>query len=65
MWLSQFDLNKVYTNGGRQRAENDFRNRIAGILQNVADNGFNTVIVQVRPNADSFYPRISTHQVPT
>ena len=56
MWLSQFDLNKVYTNGGRQRAEDDFRNRIAGILQNVADNGFNTVIVQVRPNADSFYP---------
>ncbi len=56
MWLSQFDLNKVYTNGGRQRAEDDFRTRIAGILQNVADNGFNTVIVQVRPNADSFYP---------
>ena len=33
MWLSQFDLNKVYTNGGCQRAEDDFRNRIAGILQ--------------------------------
>lgn len=56
MWLSQFDLNAVYTSGGKQREENDFRTRIGDILQNVVDNGFNTVFLQVRPNADSFYP---------
>lgn len=56
MWLSQFDLNQVYTNGGKQREESDFRTRIGDILQNVVDNGFNTVFLQVRPNADSFYP---------
>ena len=56
MWLSQFDLNEVYTSHGRQRAESDYRERIDGILANVVANGFNTIIVQVRPNADSFYP---------
>ena len=28
MWLSQFDLNKVYTNGGRQRAQPTFSSEI-------------------------------------
>ena len=56
MWLSQFDLTDVYTDSGHQRNAEDFSIRIEGILQNVANSGFNTVIVQVRPNADSFYP---------
>lgn len=56
MWLSQFDLTSIYTNGGSQRAEGDFRARIRAILQNLVDDGFNTVFLQVRPNADSFYP---------
>ncbi len=57
MWLSQFDLQSVYTNGGKiQRDENDFRTLISTILNHVKANGFNTVIVQVRPNADSMYP---------
>lgn len=56
MWLSQFDLTSVYKNGSTQRAEDDFRARIHTILQNVVNNGFNTVFLQVRPNADSFYP---------
>ncbi len=55
MWLSQFDLNKVYGDGS-QRSEADFKKRIEGILKNVAEIGINTVIVQVRPNADSMYP---------
>ncbi len=56
MWLSQFDLQSVYTNKGEQRSESDFKSRIKTVLSNVKLNGFNTVIVQVRPYADSFYP---------
>ncbi len=55
MWLSQFDLNKVYGDAS-QRSEADFKARIKKIMENVAGIGINTVIVQVRPNADSMYP---------
>ncbi|MBQ9781175.1 MAG: family 10 glycosylhydrolase [Clostridia bacterium] len=56
MWLSQFDLQGVYTNGGKQRDEADYTKRIGEILDNVVELGFNTVIVQMRPYADSMYP---------
>ncbi len=56
MWLSQYDLNNVYSTDGSQRPETAFTVYIKKILQNVKDNGLNTVIVQVRPNADSMYP---------
>lgn len=55
MWLSQYDLLPVYTDRGEQRNESDFRERIKGILANVRALGINTVFVQVRPFADSFY----------
>ncbi len=56
MWLSQYDLNSVYCSSGSQRDEATYRKYIEKILDNVLANGFNTVIVQVRPNADSMYP---------
>lgn len=56
MWLSQFDLNDVYCSGGAQRDEAAYLKLIKKVLANVRDNGYNTVIVQVRPNADSMYP---------
>ncbi len=56
MWLSQFDLAPLYNNGTTQREETDFRTRLAVVLDNVAGEGYNTVVVQVRPNADSIYP---------
>lgn len=56
MWLSQFDMQKVYSANGKQRAEGDYRARIRQVLENVASCGFNTVFVQVRPYADSFVP---------
>lgn len=56
MWLSQFDLQSIYTNFGKQREKNDFQLSIIKVLNNVKNNGFNTVFLQVRPNADSFYP---------
>lgn len=56
MWLTQYDLLPVYTDMGGQRDEIDFRLRIDKILSNVVELGINTVFVQVRPFADSFYP---------
>ncbi len=56
LWLSQFDLTGVYLDGSRQRSEADFTARMGGILDNVRAMGFNTVFLQIRPNADSMYP---------
>lgn len=55
MWLSQYDLNRVYCDGV-QRPSADFRHLLEKIFTNVKNTGHNTVIVQVRPNADSMYP---------
>ena len=56
MWLSQYDLNPVYTDGGHQRSEKSYRTLIRRVLENVKGLGLNTVIVQLRPDADSMYP---------
>ena len=56
MWLSQFDLNGVYTGTRGQRDEGDFREKLSVVLDNVVKNHYNTVIVQCRPYADSMYP---------
>ncbi len=56
MWLSQFDLCEVYCADGVQRSEGLYSHYIATILDRVVADGFNTIIVQVRPNADSMYP---------
>ncbi len=55
MWISQFDLNSAFGDSS-QRGKNDFKTLVANMLDNAADVGINTVIVQVRPNADSLYP---------
>ncbi len=56
MWLSQFDLTAIYRSGSGQRDREDFTARMEKVLDNVADQGYNTVFLQVRPNADSMYP---------
>lgn len=56
IWLSQFDMQPIYTDGGAQRAEADFRQRMIKVLDNVVSDGFNTVVLQLRPYADSIYP---------
>lgn len=56
MWLSQFDLSGIYCNGKAERSEESFRKLIKKIIDNIKDYGFNTIIVQARPNADSMYP---------
>ncbi|MBQ5633306.1 MAG: family 10 glycosylhydrolase [Clostridia bacterium] len=56
MWLSQFDLSSIYCENGKQRDAESFRALMATVLDNVKANGMNTVILQLRPNADSMYP---------
>lgn len=56
IWLSQFDLVSVYTDGNKQRDKDDYKKLISSVLSNIYNLGFNTVIVQVRPYADSFFP---------
>lgn len=56
MWLSQFDLSSVYQDGGVQRNEKDFISLMNVIFDKLCNMGINTVIVQMRPNADSMYP---------
>ena len=51
MWLSQYDLCDVYKTDSKA-----FKARISEIFDNCISLGINTVIVQVRPNADSMYP---------
>ena len=56
MWISQFDFSNVYGTGSTQRSESDFRIYVERAYDNLVSLGFNTVIVQMRPNGDSFYP---------
>lgn len=56
IWLSQFDLQSIYTSGGKQRPQADFRQKMVEVLDNVVSDGFNTIVVQLRPYADSMYP---------
>ncbi len=56
IWLSQFDMSDIYRKNGGQRPEAEFRSLVNRMLNNVVCDGYNTVVVQVRPNADSMYP---------
>jgi uncharacterized lipoprotein YddW (UPF0748 family) len=56
MWISQFDFGSIYCNHSSQASESSFRSYVELAFDNLVSMDFNTVIVQVRPNADSFYP---------
>lgn len=51
VWLTQFDLSKIWASS----TESAFRANIKGVLQTCANDGFNTVFVQCRPNGDATY----------
>ncbi len=57
IWLSQLDLIPVYYDDEAklQRTEDDFTAKINTIMENIANSGFNTVMVQVHPDCDSMY----------
>ncbi len=56
LWISQFDMNPVYTSGGKQRSKEEFTKLLRIVLDNTVKNHYNTVIFQMRPYADSMYP---------
>lgn len=56
MWISQYDMNPIYTQDGKQRDQASYTALVQTVLDNVRSLGFNTVFLQVRPNADSMYP---------
>jgi len=56
LWMSQFDLSSIYCDSGAQRSESSYTTLIKAALSNCKSIGFNTIIVQMRPNADSMYP---------
>ena len=56
VWLTQFDLYDVYLENGNQRDKDSFAALMKNIFLKLKDDGYNSVIVQVRPYADSYYP---------
>ncbi len=56
VWLSQYDLMSVYRKDGVQRDATSFTALMETVLDNVKKDGYNTVIVQVRPFGDAMYP---------
>jgi len=55
-WISQYDFKSVYSDGSLQYDEDKFRDNVARVFKGLWDKGINTVLVQLRPNGDSFYP---------
>ena len=54
VWVNYNELSmKTYENGG---TEQDFRAKAMKMCENIRADGLNTVIVQVRPFCDAFYP---------
>ncbi|MGN0519140.1 MAG: glycoside hydrolase family 10 protein [Candidatus Fimenecus sp.] len=54
VWVNYNELSmKTYENGG---TESDFRQKATQMCENIRADGLNTVIVQVRPFCDAFYP---------
>ena len=56
VWISQFDMSAILKENGEQRNRESFVFLYKTVLNNIKNDGYNTVIVQVRPYADSFYP---------
>ena len=55
IWVSQFDMQPVYLEDGVQRAKSSYTALVSVIVQNIKNEGFNTVFLQMRPYGDSFY----------
>lgn len=53
IWISQWNLESVF-NASKNASQ--FTSKISAIMQKIKNYGFNTVVVQLRPNGDSFYP---------
>ncbi len=56
VWISQYDMDGIYNKGGLQTDKEKFREVMKNMFTALSERGFNTAIVQLRPNGDSFYP---------
>ena len=56
VWLTQFDLLNIHLSNGVQRDRESFVELSRTVFNNIKNDGYNSVIVQVRPYADSYYP---------
>ena len=52
-WVTQFDMHTLFRDGSKQRDRIEYTRLAETMLNNIVSNGFNTVILQVRPNGDS------------
>lgn len=55
VWITQFDLKNILVDGDIQRNKESFIKLSEVMFDNIINEGYNTVIVQARPYADSFY----------
>lgn len=55
VWVSQYDMQKVFVSEGEQREKSDYTDKAEVMIKNIRDFGFNTIILQIRPFGDSFY----------
>lgn len=56
IWLSQYDMNKIYCEKGKQQKQSTYEKTVSRVLDQIKSCGFNTVFLQMRPFADSMYP---------
>lgn len=56
IWLSQFDMADVYCKDGKTREKDEYETLVGRVVSDIVSLGFNTVILQIRPYGDSFYP---------
>ena len=52
IWISQFDIPTVFS----ARNEKAYQQSVKRVVKAISEAGFNTIILQLRPNGDSFYP---------
>lgn len=55
LWVTQFDLSRIFTDGGRQREKDSFASLADEMARNIKNGGFDTVFLQMHPNGDSMY----------
>lgn len=53
VWITQWNLRSVFS---ANKTKDSFTAAVKSIFKKAKDYGFNTVIVQLRPNGDAFYP---------
>ncbi|PKM63183.1 MAG: hypothetical protein CVU97_01685 [Firmicutes bacterium HGW-Firmicutes-21] len=55
IWVSQFDMQSVYLDEGVQRSKSIYTALVKTIVENIKNDSYNTVFLQMRPYGDSFY----------